>query len=435
MSNRIFISLIVLLCVPVINLEAQQRLSLQEAITRALQYNFDIRIAEVNRQQAAANNTAGNAGMLPLADANGFYRLGTSNVVNQLSNGTEQVRPNASTTGLGASVDATWTIFDGGRMFIVKKQLSEQEALANVALKARVQATVSRVIQAYAEVVWRQQQQIAIDTGIALAAVRMNLSQAQYELGSSAKVDYLQARVDHNLRRRDSFNQQALIVDALTGLNVLLGEESDKFYLVDDSLSLNTALQPVDKERLRLQNLSLDSARRVVDISRLNARAAKSAFLPTVNLDASYTFTRNTSAAGFALFSRSFGPAGGINVNLPLFRGGNIRREAKVASLQAMRDELAYERQNTEISRQYRAAWRNYEMAVAAYDLQRENIRYARENVEIQKARFRAGIATTLETREAENSYVQTLVDLHTAAYNVKVYETVVLELENQLVK
>jgi outer membrane protein TolC len=55
--------------------------------------------------------------------------------------------------------------------------------------------------------------------------------------------------------------------------------------------------------------------------------------------------------------------------------------------------------------------------------------------MDIQKARFRVGIATTLETREAENSYVQALVRLYTAAYNLKVNETIVLQLEGTLVK
>lgn len=417
------------------NLCSAQRLTLQDAIGKALQYNYDIRIAENNVRQADVNNTIGNAGMLPTVDANGSYRTGTNNVFNQLSNGSEQRNPNAATSGLIGSVDAAWTVFDGTRMFKVKKQLGEREALANIQYKQQIQSTVSQTIQAYAQVVWRQQQIVAIDTGISLAAVRMNLSQVQYELGSSAKVDYLQARVDLNIRKTDSLEQEAMIYQSLTGLNVLMGEESDNFYDVDDSLQLNLTLQPLDKERLKDANLSLAVARKNIDIIRLDKQIARTAHLPTVTLDGSYAFTRNTSAAGFALFSRNYGPSAGITLNMPLFRGGNIRRQVKIASLQQMSAELSFDKQNTEVSRQYRSGWRNYQMAVATYLLQKENIVYAKENVDIQKARFRSGIATTLETREAENSYVQALVDFYTAAYNVKVNETIVLELENELVK
>jgi outer membrane protein TolC len=74
-------------------------------------------------------------------------------------------------------------------------------------------------------------------------------------------------------------------------------------------------------------------------------------------------------------------------------------------------------------------------VSVDAYRLERQSIIYARENMNIQRARFRVGIATTLETREAENGYVQALTRLNTAAYTLKVNETIVRELENQLVR
>jgi outer membrane protein TolC len=198
---------------------------------------------------------------------------------------------------------------------------------------------------------------------------------------------------------------------------------------------MNTALQPTDKDRLKDLSPSLQIARQNAEASELSAKIAKSFMLPTLSVNGTYSYNRTQSQAGFALFNQSYGPSGGATLNMPLFQGGNLRRQAKVASLQAMRMQLTYDWQNTELSRQYRTAWGNYEMALAAYKLEQENIGYAKENLDIQKARFRVGIANTLETREAENSYVQALQRLFTAAYNLKVSETKVLELEGNLVK
>src|SRR5690606_6238673 len=171
------------------------------------------------------------------------------------------------------------------------------------------------------------------------------------------------------------------------------------------------------------------------EASLLNAKMARAAFLPTVVLNGAYAYNNTQSQAGFIAFSQGYGPSGGLTLNLPLFRGGNVRREAKIASLQSVRDNLLYEQQSTEVSRDYRIAWRNYQVSLSSYFLEEENIEYAKENLHIQKERFKAGIATTLETREAENSYVQALVRYYTAAYNLKVNETKVLELEGALVK
>jgi outer membrane protein TolC len=414
---------------------AQERLTLRDAIARTLEHNFDIRIADVNAREAAANNTIGNAGMLPSISASGGTNTGSVNTRIEFVDGRVQEVQGARSVALNGSINLNWTLFDGGRMFLVKKQLNLLEDIGAIQLKQQIQTAVSNAIQAYAQVVWQQQQSVAIDTGLSLAKTRMLISRVKYETGSSAKVDYLQAQVDYNLRRGDSLALLAGTARAFTQLNVVMGNDPDQTYIVDDSLKLNTQLQPRNSELLENINLSLVAARTNVEVSRLNARIARTYHLPTVDLNGAYSYNRSQNQAGFTSFNRTVGPNGGININVPLFDGGNIRRVAKVASLQAMREELVYGRQNTEIARQYRDAWNNYRISVAAFNLESESIMYAKENVEIQKARFRVGIATTLETREAENSYVSALVRYYTAAYNLKVNETRVLELESALVQ
>jgi outer membrane protein len=414
---------------------AQERLTLQDAISRALKNNYDIQIAEVAERQADVNNTW--VGMLPSINGSAGVTQGRSNTRIEFSdpNRAPQVNPRAGTKSHNAGVFLDWRVFDGGRMFLVKKQLSATERLTEAQLKEQIQATVSQVIQAYSQVVLQHQQGIAIDTGLALAHVRMVLSQLKFETGASAKVDYLQARVDYNQRRADSLNQESSVTSAMANLNVTMGADPELNYVVDDSLELNTRLTPTDRELLDDINLTLDVFRRSADISKLNARIANRAYWPTIDFNGGYSYNKSQNQAGLTTANRSYGPSGGFSLNLPIFQGGNIRRQARVASLQAFREELVYRRQNTEIGRQYRTAWRNYETSVAAYRLEQENIGYARENMNIQHARFRVGIATTLETREAENSYVSALVRLYTAAFNVKVSETRVLELEGQLVR
>ncbi|HEY1030138.1 MAG TPA: TolC family protein [Flavipsychrobacter sp.] len=434
MTKRIVYIITCILALPFTG-KAQEMLTLEDAIGKALEYNYDIRIVKNEARQAAVNNTLGNAGFSPNINANGGISTGTSNTRIEFADGRVQEVPNAASFGINGAVTLNWTLFDGGRMFIVKKQLNVLERLGEARLKEQVQATVSQVIQAYAASVWQKQQGVAIDTGLVLAQVRMMLSQVKYETGASAKIDYLQARVDYNSRRADSLSQLASLNASFATLNALMGEDPDKTYILEDTLHSDMDLEPSDKQRFEQMNPSLEAARRSVEAYELGAKIARTYHLPTLAVNGAYNYTRTRSQSGFALFNQSYGPQGSAAISVPIFQGGNIRRQAKIASLQAMREQLVYDRQNTEIGRQYRTAWRNYEVAVAAYKLEQENIGYAKENMDIQKARFRVGIATTLETREAENSYVQALVRLYTAAYNLKVNETIVLQLEGTLVK
>jgi outer membrane protein TolC len=204
---------------------------------------------------------------------------------------------------------------------------------------------------------------------------------------------------------------------------------------VDDSLVLNAGLTPSDPERLRSINLSIEAARRNLEMAQLQTKISRTYMYPSLSANAGYNFSKTKSQTGTFTFNQNYGPTAGLGLNVPIFRGGNLRRQTKIASLEELRQELLVERQSTDVGRQYRQAWENYQMSVNGYRLEQENIGYAKENLDIQKARFRVGIATTLETREAENSYIQSLIRLYTAAYNLKVNETIVQELESDLVK
>jgi outer membrane protein TolC len=67
--------------------------------------------------------------------------------------------------------------------------------------------------------------------------------------------------------------------------------------------------------------------------------------------------------------------------------------------------------------------------------LELENIELARENVTIQLERFRQGVSTYLELREAQISMLQANARLISAMYNTKVAETELLRLKGDLVR
>jgi len=431
MLKRLFI---LLCCLPSVAF-AQELLTLDMAIQQALKNNFDIQISRADAKQAEVNNTAGNAGMSPNINATGGVTAGTQNVRIDFIDGRTQRVDNAASLNYNGAINLNWTLFDGGRMFLRKKQLNVLEDAGEARLKEQVQSVVSQVIQTYAMAVLQQQQGIAIDTGLLLAKTRMDLSKLKFETGSSAKVDYLQARVDYNARQSDSLQQQAALIASLASLNALMGEDADRPYSVQNELELDTELLPEHKELLEQLNPALSIAKFNAEASLLNAKIAKTAFMPTLALNGAYGYNNTQSQSGFTTFNQSYGPNGGLTLSLPLFRGGNIRREARIASLQATQFKLLYDKQSVELGKEYRIAWHNYKVAVSAYKLEQQNIEYAKENLFIQKERFKVGITNTLETREAENSYVQALVRYYTAAYNLKVNETKVLELEGALVK
>jgi outer membrane protein TolC len=430
---KYFISLFFLLPFTFCASEAQEFLPLDSAIARALAHNYDVRIADVTRQVAATNNAIGNAGLLPSVSGTAGVSEGIANTRQVRSEGTVIQSSGANTFSYNAGVNASYTVFAAGRAFLIYRQLGKREDFANAQLRAQIQSTISGVIQAYADVVNQQEQMIAVDTAIALAKTRMDLSRAKYEIGTSAKVDYLQARVDYNAARSQRYSQEASRIAALATLNELMGENAENSYTVEDSLPLNLVLTPADSSLLATRSPLLDAQRINAEIAQYDKRIARTGYYPAVSVNAGYNYSRSQTDAGLLASNRSVGPSAGLGLSIPIFQGGNIRRSVRVASLNALSAELQYDRQERSLSRQYRSAWGAYQSAVAIYNLEAENRQYAKENLDIQQARFRVGVANSLEMREAENSYIASLARYYTAAYNAKVAETRVLEIEARL--
>lgn len=414
---------------------AEPILTLTDAIDAALDQNFDIRISKVELDQAKANNTIGNAGMLPAVTAIGGINGSITDAHIELAAGGTQDRNGARSETLSGAIQLDWVLFDGLRMFTNKRRLTELESIGNTTLKKQIQSTIANVIMAYASVVREKQQLVAIDTAMALASVRMELARKKFEIGTSAKTDYLQAQVDFNASRAQSLIQGATLRQAKDSLMVLLGRNQFANYDLQDSLQLNKSLTYKDKEQWMDRNFSVQLAQQQRELSKYDLKLATGAQLPVLALFSSYNYNRTQNGAGVTLFNRTYGPQAGLNLSLPLFNGFNLQREKKVARLEVSRQDLIVDRLQTSIAAQYRTAWRAYDNALKSLDLENENIKYAKENVMIQQVRFRVGVANTLELREAENSYVAALARLVDAAYMVKITETSLLEIENGLVK
>jgi len=415
--------------------EMQSLLTLNEAVNSALEQNFDIRIAQNELQQAHANNTIGNAGMLPEVTLNGGLNGSVSDTKLELASGQVQNRDGATSRGLTGSVLLNWTLFDGMRMFINKKRLDEIERTGGIALKEQVQSTVASVINAYAAVVRQKQQLVAIDTAMALAKVRMDIARRKFEIGTSAKTDYLQAQVDYNASRAAHLTQEAALRQAKDSLMITMGRDQFADYDVLDSLYLNKALTFKDKQSWLAANFSYQLAGQQKMLAEYDWQLARGAQLPLLNLAGSYNYSKVNSGAGVTLFNRTYGPQGALNLSIPVFSGFNLQRQKRIARQEIARQELIVDQLSTSLAARYRTAWRSYDNALKGLDLEQENIKYAQENVMIQQARFRVGVANTLELREAESSYVAALARLSDAAYNVKISETSLLQLENALVK
>ena len=145
--------LFVIILFSISNINAQKTLTVDDAVKIALKNNFDIRIAHNDATIAKVNNTLGNSGILPTVALNGASSYAINNTYQKYPDGATVNLPSLNTSLITAGAQLSWTLFDGGRMFVTKRKLSEIESLGEFQFRDKVLITLFNVISAYYDIV------------------------------------------------------------------------------------------------------------------------------------------------------------------------------------------------------------------------------------------------------------------------------------------
>jgi len=133
--------------------QAQDLLTLENAVKIALENNYDIKIAQNNAKIDATNNSLANAGMLPILTANLTNNNSQLNTKQTQGDGTVRELDGAKNMSLTYGVGLDWTIFDGMRMFAKKEQLDLLEQQGKAELQAAMLTKISDVYLTYFDLV------------------------------------------------------------------------------------------------------------------------------------------------------------------------------------------------------------------------------------------------------------------------------------------
>ncbi len=393
----------------------------EEAVSLALEHNYDIRLVRADAEVAQLNNIKANAGMLPTVNlvVNDNYTLSTFQ--QKLSNGTEFKDFGASFNSANAGVQLSWTLYDGRRMYIAKKRLEELETLGQLNLRNAVQTTTANVLNAYYEIVRSRLQERAIAEVITLNEERLRIAEARLAAGFAAQTDALQARIDLNQRRSDLLNQQNITEIAKRALNRLIVRPPETLFDVNEDLANNYS--PDRKalaEKMLIQNPDLLSLQKSADVAALIVDENRTLNKPRITGIGQFNALRSDNGSGFQLSNTQAGLTIGAGLVLPLYTGGNLKRQVAVAQVQAQQAVVRVEALRIAVEAELADQLAFFDMQQKVLVLEEENVKNARENLLVSTERFRLGQTNALEVQTAQNSLEQALTRSNLVRYNLK---------------
>lgn len=407
---------------------AQTLLTLDDAIGTALKNNFDIRVSKSSAEIAEANNTAGNAGMLPTISLDGS--LGAAQRKGSGVSGAFTSTSETSMLSGNTYVQLNWTLFDGGKMFVTRQKLRETAQLGDLRFQETVQATLYDVVASYYNLVRLQQQLRSIKQTIRYNQERVTIAQTGFNAGSLSKPDLLQAKTDLNEVLESAINQEFAIREAKRNLNSLLARDTEIALEVGDSIPNQfkpdgTAML----QKLNASNASILAFQKNLDISRLALKETKTNYLPRLNLSATYGWNGVKDYTTPGGYDNSIGLNAGGYLSIPLYQAGESNRKKKVAERIVETSLAELESIRLQLNLALQNALNDFENHQALLRIEEENNLMTKEYLEISIQRLRLGQTNSLEVHLAQEKFMNSSTRLINYRFNLKLAETKLRQL------
>lgn len=413
---------------------AQEVLTIKDAVAIALENNFEIKIASNNLNIDKVNMSEGNAGMLPTITGSVVDNNRVQNSSQTLQTGQVNSLKNAKNNSLNYGVSLDWTIFDGLRMFARYDQLKELQKLGETRLKQTILLKIAEVNATYFDLVQQQQQLIAIDSTLLISSQRLQLAENRFKIGKASKLEVLNAQVDLNTDKVTLLRQKELYANTKIKLNQILARDVKKEFTVLNDIKVdNSLVLPQLIELAKLQNPQLQTQIIAKNVSELQLKQVKAARYPVVSLNTGYNFQNTESSLGFTRESSARGFNYGFSATLNIFDGFAQNRNEKIAKFELENTKLAIEQQSQVLESQLSTFYQTYLTNLELINLEQNNEAIAKQNLAITIDKLKIGTITTIEFRAAQLNYVNARVRNSNAQYQAKLSEIALKELAGNI--
>lgn len=417
-------------------LHAQEVIPLDALVEQVLQQNLDIQIVRKNVDIAQTQATKAAAGQVPQVNVNGGVTYQNSST--KIEFATDAIpavdRSGAESWLYNAAVQATYNLFDGYRGRYTFEILNKQVDLANLQTLLQSEGILVQLINFYTNLISLRQQEKTIRESIETSEERIRRTQLMVDYGQTNRVNLLDAIVALNQDSALLIQVQHQTNTIFQQINRLAGWDPDREWQTQDSLPLDESLELEGLwQTTLLSNLEYQMAQWEIDVSDLEIKRSEAAFYPLVQLAASYGYNRQTSQASFLRSQRTLGPAGTINVQMPIYDGKLRRQQLEVARLQQEVTEMNLERLQQDLRRDLYIAFDDYQQALELWRLQQNNVAATELNLEQNQEALRAGQINSLQFRTAQLNWQRIKEQVILARNQAKLAELELMRISGQL--
>ena len=417
--------------------QAQQMLTLEDAIQQGITKQYSIQISRQRERIAANENSLGNAGFLPTITGSANKNYTISGLDQSFFGG---VRPPLVQSGVNsnsgnAGVAMAWTLYDGKGMFILRDRYKELQNLGAKQTESSIENLIALISTTYYDIIRQNLRVNNFKKGLEISNDRLKLAKDRYEVGQGSKVDYYSAQVDYNEDKALLIAQEQSFTNTKIGFNTLLVKDYKADFQIVNTIDLLPKLKLSELKMSALsQNPTLIGAILSKKISDLDTKNLQSQQKPQIDLLAGYNLNSVANGAGFGVEKGSSDVFNyGLRATINIFDGYNQKRRIQNAKINAEIAALQIEDLKNALLSALEKTYVTYENSMNLIQLETENYTIAKQNIDIAFDRFKVGIATSYELREVQRNAVAAETRLIEAKYAAKAAEIELIRLSGNL--
>jgi outer membrane protein TolC len=423
-------------CMNLSVVHAQNVVPLDECLKIAMENNYSLQIVKNENEIANNNYTRGNAGFLPVVDASAKYSGSAGNTGSADFSGNETKTSGQLSNSGSTGINASWDIFSGHKAQAKYAQLKELKEISDLNTRLEIENLIANVTAEYYYLIQQEQHRNNLEFILSISKERVRIVRINYELGSRSKMELLQAQVDFNSDSSALVRQKQQILTSEIRLKTLMGQLNRTQIVPDSSIYLLPELAYSNLlEKTLEENTQLQIAAKQVNISEYDLKIMRSNSFPYLRLTSGYNYNFNFYNKGSTKKSNNMSLDYGLTVGVPIFDGGNRRREIKNAQIAVKNRELTQLEAQLDIEAKLQEIYSSYSNYLSLIKMERQNLKTAHENFAVAAERYRLGELSGIDMREAQNSLLDAEKRLLDVEYNAKIDEISLMMLSGNIME
>ena len=423
--SRLAVALLLILAAPLALAD-----NLQQIFTLAAEKDPEIRQARARYNASHTVIDQGRSQLLPSISATASTSRDTTGVASAPAGVRMQEHSfgaGFNSKGYGLNLRQAVLNFQAWYAFQAARKGDQQAALT---LAQSEQALIIKVATAYFNVLRSQANLASFAAEEAAAKQVLDQTQQRFEVGLVAITDVYDSQANADLAsvnllvEENNLNQRLEALEAITGQQHLeLAALSENFPIVSvDPANMAEWVTLAQNNNLAIKIAELDLAAREDD-----AKAAKSAMYPTVDLSMNYNWNQSANPFSFFPSLASERSSVALNFTMPLFAGGLNRSRMHQAYYTRDASEEALLRSRRDNTQSTRNAWRSVETDVKAVQARAQAIVSAQSSLEATTVGAEVGTRNIVDVVLSQRLLFQTQRD-HANARFTYVMDTLTLK-------